>query len=136
MICTESGLGSHAPTLEGLTKQVAYFAGPAVLDTILPYVRDSGRELTQRTATDDNPGHDPLAERLDLLMQVKGLATDGKTSVSLVKVAADLIQNLPEYRPTQRWTGVFAQIVSPFEGELTSTACEFQSEGKADQQAA
>jgi len=109
----DSGLGSRPVTLEGLTKQVAYFAGPAVLDTILPYVRVNGRELAQRTATDDNPVHDPLAERLDLLLRAQSMPADGKTSASLVRAAADLISDFPEYRPPQRWAGVFAQIVSP-----------------------
>jgi hypothetical protein len=136
VICPDSGLGSHPLTLEGLAKQVAYLAGPVALNAILPYLKDNGRELAQHTGTDENPTHDPLAERLDLLLRAQSLPEDNKTSVSLVKVVADLIQGLPEYRPTQRWVGAFSQIVSPFEGEVTSSAGALKTEESGDKQAA
>lgn len=136
VIGVNSGFGFGSPTLEGLTKQVAYFAGPTVLDVVLPYLKENGRKLAEHTATDENPVHDPIAERIDLLLRAQSLPSDSKTSASLVKVAGDLIQNFPENRPTQRWTGVFAQIVSPFEGEFTSTVGELQAGSIVDRQAA
>ena len=122
IIGMDSGLGSHPLTLEELAKQVAYFAGSDVLDVVLPYIKNNGRELARRTA---GVGiQDPFAERLDLLLRANNLPTDNKTSMQLTRVAHQLIPDFSNFRPKQNFVGAFAQIVEPFAGEIVMPAGE------------
>ena len=129
------GLSDYSQNPESFLKSIAYFGGPECLDACLPYLLNGGQQLAQRTASDDNSNYDPLADRLGLLLLALNLPEDSKTSLNLVKAAAGLIQGLSENRPSQRWVGVFAQIVEPFTGEIITTGKQ-AAEDVSDRQAA
>ena len=121
VIEVNSGWGSCPLTPDTLLRKIAYFAGPAILDAVLPYLQNSGRQLSQRTSGDEGTIIDPLAERIDLLLRASNLPSDEKTTNQLMRVAGQLLSDFSRTRPKQQWVGAFAQIVEPFTGELVAT---------------
>ena len=121
VIETSSGWGSRCLTPESLLKKIAYFAGPAILDAVLPHLKNNGQQLAQRTSGDEGPIVDPLAERIDLLLRASNLPSDEKTANQLLRVTGQLRLNFSTTRPQQQWVGAFSQIVEPFTGELVAT---------------
>jgi hypothetical protein len=121
VIEVNSGWGSCLLTPDTLLKKIAYYAGPTILDAVLPYLRNYGRQLAQRTSSDEGLIVDPLAERIELLLQASNLSNDKKTATQLMRVVGPLLSDFSSTRPKQHWIGAFAQIVEPYTGELVAT---------------
>ena len=120
-IGVNSAWGSRLVTPDTLLRMIAYYAGPTIFDAVLPYLRNYGRQLAQRTSSDEGPIVDPLAERIDLLLRASNLPSDEKTANQLLRVTGQLLLDFSTTMPQQPWVGAFSQIVEPFTGELMAT---------------
>ena len=106
-------------TAEWLMMSAAYHGGAAVLETVLPLLRDNGRELDRMTS--GSHVQSTFAERISLLMNTRQLPNDEATLKSLIKHCRDVIPNSGSSVEFVNLIGGFSQIVSPFDGKLIQT---------------
>lgn len=104
---------------DGLLATLAYHGGPSILEVVLPLLRDGGRELDRLTS--ESRVQSTWAERLALLLQARQLPNDETTARSLITHFRDVIPKSGGSVEFVNLIGGFAQIVSPFSGELAQT---------------